>query len=50
MLKISLSDYKDIYILGKGTITIVSVPPIVELNNNNREVVFKSCALIEQTK
>ena len=48
MLKISLSDYKDIYRLGKGTITIVPLPPpTVELNNNNREVVFKSCALIE---
>ena len=48
MLKISLSDYKDRYILGKGTIKIVPVPPpTVEPNNDNREVVFKNCALIE---
>ena len=48
MLKIILSDYKDRYILGKGTIKIVPVPPpTVEPNNDNREVVFKNCALIE---
>ena len=44
MLKSSLCDYNDAYILVKGTI------PIVEQardnrNNNNKEVVFKNYAL-----
>ena len=29
MLRSSLSDYSDVYILGKGTITIAPVPPSV---------------------
>ena len=44
MLKSSLCDYNDAYVLVKGTI------PIVEqardnTNNNNEEVVFKNYAL-----
>ena len=45
MLKSSLCDYSDAYILVKGTITITPVPPpAVKPNNNNKEVEFKSCA------
>ena len=45
MLRSSLCDYSDAYILVKGTITIATVPPpTVEANNNDKEVVFKNCA------
>ena len=45
MLKLSLCDYSDACTLAKGTISIVSVPPPAEnLNNNDKEVVFKNCA------
>ena len=45
MLKSSLCDYKDAYILVKGTITVASVPPPASNpNNNDKEVVFKNCA------
>ena len=41
MLKSSLCDYSDAYILVKGTITIASVlPQAVNPNNNNKDVVF----------
>ena len=41
MLKSSLCDYSDAYILAKGTIKIASVPPpAVNRNNNNKDVVF----------
>ena len=44
MLKSNLCDYRDAYILAKETITIAQVPPpTVNPNNNNKEVVFKSC-------
>ena len=45
MLKLSLCDYSDAYTLVKGTVSIVSVPPPAEnLNNSDKEVVFKNCA------
>ena len=45
MLRSSLCDYSDAYILVKGTITITPVPPpAVNPNNNDKEVVFKNCA------
>ena len=44
MLKSSLCDYSDVYVLTKGTISIVPVPPpAVNPNNNDKEVVFKNC-------
>ena len=44
MLKSSLCDYIDAYILFKGTITIAQVPvPPANPDNNNKEVVFKNC-------
>ena len=45
-LRSSLCDYSDAYILVKGTITIAPVPPpVAKPNNNEKEVVFKRCAL-----
>ena len=44
-LKPSLYDYSAAYILVKGAITIAPAPaPASKAENNNREVVFKSCA------
>ena len=41
MLKSSLCDYSNAYIIVKGTITIASVlPQAVNPNNNNKDVVF----------
>ena len=37
MLKSSLCDYSDAYILAKGTISVV--------NTTDAEVIFKNCAL-----
>ena len=45
MLRSSLCDYGDAYILVKGTITIALAPPsATEPSNNDKEIVFKSCA------
>ena len=45
MLKSSLCDYSDAYILFKGTITIAPAPPpAANPNKNNKEVVFRNCA------
>ena len=45
MLKSSLFDHSDAYILVKGTTTIAAVPPTaVNPNNNDKEVVFKNYA------
>ena len=43
MLKSSLCDYSDAYILFKGTITIAPVPPAAaNPNNNDKEVVLEN--------
>ena len=42
ILKSSLCDYSDAYILVKGTISIALVPA-AHPNNNDKEVVFKNC-------
>ena len=45
MLKSSLCDYSDAYILVKGTISVNStVADGAAANNNNRKVIFKNCA------
>ena len=45
MLKSSLSDYSDAYILVSGTIIIAPVPPPpANVNNNDKEVGLKYCA------
>ena len=44
MLKSSLCDYSDAYILVKATISIARVPAPAEPDNVNKEIVFKYCA------
>ena len=45
MLKSSLCDYSEAYILVKGTIAITPVlPPAINPNNNDKEGTFRNCA------
>ena len=47
MLKSSLCDYSDAYILVKGTISVNNIAAqgaAVNNNNNNKKVIFKNCA------
>ena len=44
MLKCSLCDYSDGYILVKGTISVNDTVAGDAINNNNRKVIFKNCA------
>ena len=45
MLKFSLSDNKDAYILVKGTITVDNTAAAdADANNTNKKVIFKNCA------
>ena len=45
MLKSSLYDYSDAYILVKGTISVNNTAAQdAALNNNNKKVIFKNCA------
>ena len=45
MLKSSLCDYSDAYILVKGTITVTNTAAAdVDANNTNKKVIFKNCA------
>ena len=45
MLKSSLCDYGDAYILIKGTITFNNIAPAdPDANNTNKKVTFKNCA------
>ena len=45
MLKSSLCDYSDAYILVKGTISVSNKSvAAVAVNNNDKKVIFKSCA------
>ena len=45
MLKSSLCDYSDVYILVKGTITVNNTAAQgVAANNTNKKVIFKNCA------
>ena len=45
MLKSSLCDYSDAYILVKGTVTINNtVAAGADANNTNKKVIFKNCA------
>ena len=44
MLRASLCDYSDVYILIKGTITVVNTAAAdAEANNTNKNVIFKHC-------
>ena len=45
MLKSSLCDYSDAYILVKGTISVNNTTPQgAAVNNTNKKVIFKNCA------
>ena len=45
MLKSSLCDYSDAYILVKGTVSVNNTACAgVAVNNNNKKVIFKNCA------
>ena len=44
MLKSSLCDYSDAYILVKGTISINNTAAGAAANNTNKKVIFKNCA------
>ena len=45
MLKSSLCDYSDAYILVKGTIAVNNTAALdANANNTNKQVVFKNCA------
>ena len=44
MLKSSLCDYSDAYILVKGTISVNNTAAIdAAVNNTNKKVIFKNC-------
>ena len=46
MLKSSSCNYSDAYILVKGTITVNNTAPAdADVNNTNKKVIFKNCAL-----
>ena len=45
MLRLSLFDYSDAYILGKEIISIERVQAPAVQDNDGKEVVFKNCAL-----
>ena len=44
MLKSSLCDYSDAYILVKGTISVTNAAQGAAVNNTNKKVIFKNCA------
>ena len=44
MLKSSLCDYSDAYILVKGTISVNNTAAADAVNNTNKKVIFKICA------
>ena len=45
MLRSSLCDYSDAYILVKGTITVANTAAVeAAANNTNKNVIFKNCA------
>ena len=45
MLKSSLCDYSDVYILVKGTIAVNNIAAAgADANNTNKKVIFKNCA------
>ena len=44
MLRSSLCDYSEAYIIAKGTISIERVAASEPADNNDKEVVFKNCS------
>ena len=45
IIRSSLCDYSDSYILVKGTITVPNRGTAEDPNNRNKKVIFKNCAL-----
>ena len=43
MLRSSLCDYSDVYILVKGTITVPNTRTTAASNNRNKRIMFKNC-------
>ena len=43
MLRSSLCDYSDAYVLVKGTITVINTGRDAAPNNRNKKVIFKNC-------
>ena len=44
MLRTSLYDYVDVYILVKGNITVNNTAATGDANNTDKKVIFKNCA------
>ena len=44
MLRSSLCDYRDAYILVKGNISVNNTAAAAAANNTNEKVIFKNCA------
>ena len=44
MLRFSLCDYSDAYILVKGNITVNNTAGAAAANNTNKKIIFKNCA------
>ena len=45
MLRSSLRDFSQAYILVKGTITVPNTTKTAAPNNRNKKVIFRNCAL-----
>ena len=44
MIRSSLCDYSDAYILVKGTVTVENTGTAADPNNRNKKVIIKNCA------
>ena len=44
MLRSSLCDYSDAYILVKGNISVNNTAGAAAANNTNKKIIFKNCA------
>ena len=44
MIRSSLCDYRDAFVLVKGTITVINTGTAAAPNNRNKKVIFKNCA------
>ena len=51
MLRSSLCDYSDTYILVKGNISVYNTAAVgADANNSNKKVIFKNCSPFKQNK
>ena len=44
MLRSSLDDYSDVYILGSATITVPNTAAAASARNNRKNILIKNCA------